>query len=204
MQPASLLGVAGAYLLGAIPFGYVLYRLRSGRDIRLEGSGNIGATNVMRRAGLAAGLVTLALDFAKGFLAVVGVAWLTSRAPGPMAAAAFAAIVGHIFPVYLRFRGGKGVATALGVFLALAPRSILLALLVFAVAVAIFRYISLGSILAVAAFPLFTLALDSTPWQITAGALASALLIIGRHHSNIARLWAGTERQLALPGLRRS
>ena len=188
--------VAGAYLLGSVPFGYLLYRFRSGRDIRNEGSGNIGATNVMRRAGLAAGMVTLGLDYAKGVAAVLAAGWLTGS-PRVMAAAAFAAIAGHILPVYLRFRGGKGVATALGVFTPLAPWSLLLAILAFLATVAAYRYVSLASITAIGLFPLFTLFADPRSWPVTAAGVAGAIVIIGRHHANIARLRAGTERKLS-------
>lgn len=190
--------IAGAYLLGAIPFGYLIYRARSGRDIRGEGSGNIGATNVMRRAGPAAGIATLLLDAGKGYLAV-WFAWrLTGGAPWVIGAAGVAALLGHTFPVYLRFRGGKGVATGLGVFAALAPRSILLAVAVFAVILLIFRYVSLGSIAAAAAFPVLALLLDSPQPPVVFGAIACSALIIVKHASNIRRLLAGTENRLQI------
>jgi len=198
MWATSVLVVLGAYLLGAIPFGYLIYRARSGRDIRAEGSGNIGATNVMRRAGPAAGIATLLLDAAKGYVAVWLAARLTGGAPWVIAAAAVAALLGHTFPVYLRFRGGKGVATALGVFAALAPRSILLALVVFAVTLAAFRYVSLSSIVASAAFPVLALLLDSPQRPVVLGAFACSALIIVKHSSNIRRLLAGTENRLRL------
>ena len=198
MWATSVLVVLGAYLLGAIPFGYLIYRARSGRDIRAEGSGNIGATNVMRRAGPAAGIATLLLDAAKGYVAVWLAARLTGGAPWVIAAAAVAALLGHTFPVYLRFRGGKGVATALGVFAALAPRSILLALVVFAITLAAFRYVSLGSIVASAAFPVLALLLDSPQRPVVLGAFVCAALIIVKHSSNIRRLLAGTENRLRL------
>jgi len=198
MWATSVLVVLGAYLLAAIPFGYLIYRARSGRDIRAEGSGNIGATNVMRRAGLAAGIATLLLDAAKGYVAVWLAARLSGGAPWVIAAAAVAALLGHTFPVYLRFRGGKGVATALGVFAALAPRSILLALVVFAITLAAFRYVSLSSIVASAAFPVLVLLLDSPQRPVVLGAFACAALIIVKHSSNIRRLLAGTENRLRL------
>jgi glycerol-3-phosphate acyltransferase PlsY len=198
MWATSVLVVLGAYLLGAIPFGYLIYRARSGRDIRAEGSGNIGATNVMRRAGPAAGIATLLLDAAKGYVAVWLAARLSGGAPWVIAAAAVAALLGHTFPVYLRFRGGKGVATALGVFAALAPRSILLALVVFAITLAVFRYVSLGSIVASAAFPVLALLMDSPQRPVVLGAFACSALIIVKHSSNIRRLLAGTENRLRL------
>ncbi len=186
---------AGAYLLGAVPFGYIIYRLRSGRDIRAEGSGNIGATNVTRRAGLAAGIATLVLDFAKGYAAVL-VATAVTHDPLALAIAAFSAVLGHVFPVYLGFRGGKGVATAAGVFSALAPASVLLALVVFAALFAVFRYVSLGSIFAVGSVPLFMMLLGVPSRQVLFSAFATALLIIARHQSNIRRLLAGNEHRL--------
>jgi glycerol-3-phosphate acyltransferase PlsY len=198
MWVRSVVVVLGAYLLGAIPFGYLIYRARSGRDIRSEGSGNIGATNVMRRAGPVAGIATLLLDAAKGYVAVWLAAWLSGGAPWVIGAAAVAALLGHTFPVYLRFRGGKGVATGLGVFAALAPRSILLALVVFAITLAAFRYVSLGSIAASAAFPVLALLLDSPQRPVVLGAFACSALIIAKHASNIRRLLAGTENRLRL------
>ena len=198
MWATSVLVVLGAYLLGAIPFGYLIYRARSGCDIRAEGSGNIGATNVMRRAGPVAGIATLLLDAAKGYVAVWLAARLSGGAPWVIAAAAVAALLGHTFPVYLRFRGGKGVATALGVFAALAPRSILLAVVVFAITLAAFRYVSLSSIVASAAFPVLALLLDSPQRPVVLGAFACSALIIVKHSSNIRRLLAGTEDRLRL------
>jgi glycerol-3-phosphate acyltransferase PlsY len=198
MWVRPVLVVLGAYLLAAIPFGYLIYRARSGRDIRAEGSGNIGATNVMRRAGPAAGIATLLLDAAKGYVAVWLAARLTGGAPWVIAAAAVAALLGHTFPVYLRFRGGKGVATGLGVFAALAPRSVLLAVVVFAITLAAFRYVSLGSIVASAAFPVLALLLDAPQLPVVLGAFACSALIIVKHSSNIRRLLAGTENRLRL------
>ena len=187
----------GSYLAGAIPFGYLLYRLRTGRDIRGEGSGNIGATNVARRAGAALGVLTLVLDFLKGLVAVVVTRRLTNDDPWAIALACVAAMVGHIFTVFLRFRGGKGVATAVGVFVAVAPRAVLIAVVVFAVVLAVFRYVSLGSIIGVALFPFLTLIIDPVPWQVTAGAFAGALLVIARHSANIQRLLQHTEPRLS-------
>ena len=191
-----IITAAGSYLAGSIPFGYVLVRLFRGEDIRHSGSGNIGATNVSRKSpGL--GLLTLLLDALKGLIAVM----LASRAFGGTeglqlgAVAALAAIVGHLFPVWLKFHGGKGVATGLGAWLAYAPKSVLVMVVVFVVMVAVFRYISLGSITAAAIFPL------AAKWRgddhglplVLSCMAASSLLIITKHGPNIRRLMAGTE-----------
>ncbi|PYS93794.1 MAG: acyl-phosphate glycerol 3-phosphate acyltransferase [Acidobacteria bacterium] len=194
-----------AYLLGSIPFGYLIVRLRGGGDVRASGSGGTGATNVTRRAGKGAGLATLALDALKGVLAVVlarqlllpnfGINWW-------VAAAAFAAIVGHCFPVWLKFRGGKGVATGLGVFLALAPAAVGIVAVVFLLVVWRTRYVSLGSITAAACVPLCIWVLGrsaATPARfapLLAVALAGSALIIYMHRANIGRLLRGTENKL--------
>jgi len=195
MNLEAILVCLGAYLLGAVPFGYVIYRLRYGKDIRAEGSGNIGATNVSRNAGPVAGIVTLLLDFAKGWVAVFAARQLTDGDPWVVALAALAAVVGHVFPVYLRFRGGKGVATAIGVFLGMAPKPLLLALLLFVALFALFRYVSLGSILGVASVPLWMLLLGTPDRPALVSACATAALIAARHYSNIRRLLAGTEHR---------
>ena len=173
------LSVLLGYLLGALPFGYLLVKLRRGEDIRGVGSGSTGATNVARAAGPVVGLVTLLLDAGKGFGAV-------------------AAIVGHSFPVFLRFRGGKSVATALGSFLYFAPLAAAAALGVWLVAVALWRYVSLGSVLAAAAFPLFAYGLYRPPLAITLAAGVGASIVILRHWSNLERLVLGTEPRLDL------
>ena len=144
----GLLAILIAYLLGAIPFGYLLTRFTTGTDIRTHGSGNIGATNVLRAAGRGAGLATLVLDMAKGFAAVWIAGMLTDNAPGWMADAALAVMVGHAFPIFLGFKGGKAVATFIGAFLYLTPIPALAAMIVFVITVAVTGFISAGSILA--------------------------------------------------------
>src|ERR1700683_5408766 len=151
MMPLLVLPVA--YLLGAIPFGYLLVKWTTGADIRAAGSGNIGATNVLRTSGRAAGVVTLLLDIAKGYLAVWIAGRLTGGDPIWMSAAALAVMAGHAFPVFLRFQGGKAVASFIGAFLFLTPLAMVCALLVFTGVGAVTRYISAASILAAATFP---------------------------------------------------
>lgn len=203
--------VVVSYLLGSIPFGYLLVRIFRGQDIRKTGSGNIGATNVARTGSKGLGIATLLLDALKGYAAVAfafGLAGgrvlrsessptLDSRTVFLLAAlAAFMAILGHIFTVWLRFKGGKGVAAAAGSFVALAPRAFLVALVVFVLIVAVTRYVSLGSIAAAVAFPFLVWWLNP-PERTTAPILlliaASSVLIIVRHKGNIHRLMAGAE-----------
>ncbi|HKW17546.1 MAG TPA: glycerol-3-phosphate 1-O-acyltransferase PlsY [Terriglobales bacterium] len=188
-----LISAAIGYLLGSIPFGYLLVRFFRGADVRTTGSGNIGATNVARTSP-ALGFVTLLLDLLKGFAAV----WIaTSTFPTNKTAAfaaAFAAVCGHVFPVWLRFRGGKGVATGLGSFLLLTPKAILLALAVFVVLVLAFRYISLGSIMAAVSLPALATILREASSPVQVGLIsASSLLIIVKHHKNIQRLFSRSE-----------
>lgn len=192
----GLLTTAAAYLLGSIPFGYLIVRWRKGIDVRTTGSGATGATNVMRSLGLGGFLATFVLDFSKGLGAVLLTSRLAGHDPRWVGASAVAAIAGHIFPVWLGLRGGKGVATGVGVFLALAPIPMGLALIIFAALVAAFRYISLGSIVASAAFPLLFYAVDHPPAPLLAGSAGAAALVIGSHHANIRRLMSGTENKL--------
>jgi glycerol-3-phosphate acyltransferase PlsY len=189
-----------AYLLGAIPFGYLLVKWRTGRDVRTMGSGNIGATNVLRTTGRAAGVITLLLDIGKGYVAV----WLAGRLSGNsatvMSAAALAAMLGHAYPVFLRFRGGKAVATFLGAFLRLAAPAILAALIVFVIVVWRTRYISMGSIVSSGTFPLAVWVIVHPPWVVVAAAAAGGAFIIWRHKENIQRLRAGTENVFSWKG----
>lgn len=204
----QIIVVVVAYLIGSIPFGYLIVRQKVGEDVRESGSGGTGATNVSRRAGKAAGVVTLVLDALKGVLAIV-VAQMLIGEGGPFidwltAAAAIAAIAGHIFPVWLRFRGGKGVATGVGVFLMLAPVAVMCAGIVFLALVFITKYISLGSIVAAAMIPLFVFMdmVFSQPISdlrpLLTAAAAVAMLIIFAHRGNIRRLAEGTEPKFRL------
>jgi len=185
-----LVAVVSAYLCGSIPTGVLIAR-RLGVEVRQVGSGNIGATNVARSAGKKAGLLTLLGDAAKGLLPVLIVRLLDLR-DTTLACTAVAAVLGHLFPIFLGFSGGKGVATGLGVFLGLAPYAILLALLLFLATFVFFRIVSLASLVAAAATPLLLLWLAYPSARVVAG-LVIALLIIARHHENITRLWKGQE-----------
>jgi glycerol-3-phosphate acyltransferase PlsY len=217
-MPRFILIAAAGYLLGSIPFGYVLVRVFRGEDVRRSGSGNIGATNVARNSPIL-GLLTLLLDALKGSTTVaVGILlspplferfslshipWgtiLPASSPDIVTYAALAAlfaVIGHVFPIWLNFRGGKGVATGLGAFLMIAPKAVLVSAAIFLVLVLVFRYVSLGSIAAVAAFP--NLALLFHEYGNTAIALVSmamaSLLIVVKHYANIRRLLAGTENR---------
>jgi glycerol-3-phosphate acyltransferase PlsY len=189
-----LLTAVYSYLLGSIPFGYVLVRVFRGKDIRETGSGNIGATNVSRTSpGL--GAITLILDAMKGAAAVVITRRIFPGQPILLAFAGFMAIAGHVFPLWLRFRGGKGVATGLGSFVVLVPKVVLLMIGIFVAIFFAFRYISLASILTVALFPLIAWILNPYPDapQMLVFLAAASLLIIAKHHTNIRRLLAHTE-----------
>ncbi len=199
MRPIVVIVIA--YLIGSIPFGYLIVRTKEGGDIRQTGSGGTGATNVSRRAGKAAGVLTLLLDASKGVAAVL-IAQNLSGTDWVKAAAAIAVIVGHIFPVWLGFRGGKGVATGVGVFLVLAPIALLCAGVIFVSIVFFTRYVSLGSIMAAALIPLLVWlqnvfvepVADLRP--LLTAAVVGALLIIVAHRGNIERLARGTESQI--------
>lgn len=186
-----------AYLMGSIPFGYLLVRFFKKEDIRTKGSGNIGATNVVRSGGKGLGALTFLLDVLKGYAAVYLASRIVPASSDAIAIAGLLAILGHIYPMWLRFKGGKGVATAFGVFLALAAHAALVALAIFVVLFALSRYVSLASILAAAAFPFLVLWLDhekNTPLFL-AVVFFSAFLIIVKHHQNIRRLLHGTENR---------
>lgn len=200
----KILFVLIAYLLGAIPFGYLLVRFvfTEGEDIREVGSGGIGATNVTRRAGRKAGLLTYVFDVLKGVAAVVLMRQIAADDYLWIGAAAIAAIVGHIFPVFLAFRGGKGVATGVGVFLALAPLAVISTFLLWLLIVYFTRYVSLASIIATAAVPLWTLLFYG--WLMPHPHIQALLLIgvivcaliVAKHHENIGRLMSGTESKI--------
>lgn len=209
MLPVAL--VALAYLVGSIPFSFLVAKVMAGKDVRELGSRNVGATNVARAAGKGAGVIALLLDVAKGWAVVAMARYIVSRPEWPfeagvlpwesremwVALAGFIGVLAHMYPVWLGFHGGKGVATATGVFLALSPIAIAGALLVFAIVLLVFRYVSLASIVSAASIPLCFryLARGAPFWQIVF-TIAIALAVIIKHHSNIARLVAGTERKL--------
>jgi glycerol-3-phosphate acyltransferase PlsY len=189
----AVLAVTVGYFVGSIPFAFLLSRQR-GIDLRREGSGNVGASNVLRTTGVRAAVLAMVLDGVKGSIAVLIVQLLSAGAVTAVIAA-FASVIGHVYPVWLRFRGGKGVATAAGAFAVLAPEALGIAASVFAVAVLATRFISVGSIAGA-----LTLALVATfsdaPGIVAIGATASALIIIYRHRENLSRLVAGTERRI--------
>jgi len=210
MLPAALL--VGAYLLGSIPFSYLVVRVFAGADIRQHGSRNVGATNVARTFGKAPGIIALILDMAKGYAAIEFGRWITSRPGWPLplgvdatplhsrafwiALAGLIAVVAHMYPVWLRFHGGKGVATATGVFLGLNPIVVAAGVLVFLIVLLSTRFVSLASILSAASMPIFLRYLtDDSLWTIII-AIIIAMAIIIKHHSNIARLTHGTERRM--------
>jgi len=221
MEFHYIIVAAVAYLLGSIPFGYILVKIFRGEDIRLSGSGNIGATNVARSGAKFLGILTLVLDALKGYVAVLHGAHAAHHdlqdanialrhpdlVPHMMAVAALAAVVGHVFPVWLKFKGGKGVATALGVFIPLFPKALLVALVIFIISVAISRYVSLGSILATISFPIAACFLEDAShlhqdrswgidWATILPICATSLLVVAKHHQNIRRLLAGNENRL--------
>lgn len=198
MIPASAL--LFAYLLGGIPFGFLLVRWKTGKDVRALGSGNIGATNVLRTTGRAAGVIVLLLDIGKGFAAL----WVMDRAsdasPLWMSLAALAVIAGHAFPAFLKFKGGKAVATFIGAFLYLAAVPLACVLVVFVVVVAATKYISLGSIIAAGSFPFAVWLIEHPPWPVVGAALAAGAFIVWRHEANIVRIRAGNENVFKFGG----
>ncbi len=192
--------VAAAYLLGSISFSYLIVKLKEGRDVRTVGSGNAGATNVLRASGPGAAALALGLDLAKGVTAVLGTRLL--EAPPPVVSgAAFAVVLGHVFPIFLGFRGGKGVATSAGALGALEPTAMLVALAVFFVVVAWKRYVSLGSVVTALVFPLLAWAGHRLGWivsdpSVVIASAAIAALVVFRHRSNLERLRRGAEPRL--------
>ncbi len=210
MRPTIL--ILGSYLLGSIPFSYLVVRLVAGEDIRKHGSRNVGATNVARTAGRGPGVIALLLDIAKGYAAIEFARWLTTRAGWPFAASAtgsplhsrefwvalagLIAVLAHMFPVWLHFHGGKGVATAAGVFMALDPRVMAAAAIVFLIVIVISRTVSLGSIISAASVPVFFRYLVDAPFWRTVVSILISIAVIAKHHSNIARMAHGKERRM--------
>lgn len=195
--------LAAAYLLGSIPWSYLIVRLTRGVDVRKVGSGNVGATNAMRAAGKKVGIAALVLDIGKGIAAVL-VARALGAPPELVGGAAVAVVLGHVFPIFLRFRGGKGVATAAGVLGALEPRVMAFGLLIFFVLVAWKRYVSLGSVVVAGVFPILAWGGQRMGWAprdpwVLFSSVAIGAVIIARHRSNIERLLRGTERRLGDP-----
>lgn len=212
MLPVAL--VVASYLLGSIPFSFLVVKAVSGADIRQHGSRNVGATNVARNFGKAPGIVALVLDGAKGYAAVALARWIVARPEWPyhartagdtsplfsaafwIALAALIAVLAHMFPLWLRFHGGKGVATATGAFLALSPLATAAGLIVFAIVILSTRYVSLASIVSAASIPLFLRFLVHAPFWTTVLSILISLVIVVKHHSNIARLAQGSERRM--------
>ncbi len=188
-----LLSLVVAYLVGGIPFGYLLVRWKTGEDVREKGSGNIGATNVLRTTGRAVAVATLLLDIAKGVFAVWLADKLSDGSPVWMSLAALAVMAGHAYPLYLKFQGGKAVASFIGAFLYLTPIPLLAALVVFVIVVAATRQISMGSIVAAGVLPLAVWLIEHPPHVVILAALVAGAFIIYRHWANIERIRAGTE-----------
>jgi glycerol-3-phosphate acyltransferase PlsY len=188
-----VLALLAAYLVGSIPFGFLLVKWKTGVDVRAAGSGNIGATNVLRTTGRVAGVATLVLDIGKGYFAV----WLASRLTGGdlswMSAAALAVMAGHAFPLFLRFQGGKAVASFVGAFLYLTPLALAAEVLVFVGAVAYCRYISLGSVLAAGTFPLAVWLIEKPSLAVVGAAVVGGGFIVYRHRANLQRIREGSE-----------
>lgn len=191
-----------AYLLGSIPFGYLIVKMSEGRDIRAAGSGNIGAANVSRVMGRGAGVVTLLLDAGKGFLAVWLAARISEDSINCISIAAVMAVAGHVFPVWLKFKGGKGVATGVGAFLGICWPAVAGAVVVWVLTVAIWRYVSLGSCVASAMLPILVYVLYAPgyapPVVVSLATALTAVLIIWKHRANFGRIAAGTEPKLSL------
>ncbi|HXY38077.1 MAG TPA: glycerol-3-phosphate 1-O-acyltransferase PlsY [Vicinamibacteria bacterium] len=189
--------VGASYLVGSVPFSFLVARAFGVRDVRRVGSGNVGATNVLRSAGKAAGLLAFLLDAAKGALATLLAQRLLPGDARIQALAALAVVVGHMYPVWLRFQGGKGVATGLGAFAPLAPWPALWAVVAFVVTAALTRYVSLGSIAGAVVLAVLASTLGGAPRPVALAAALTAALVVFRHRSNLRRLVAGTERRTA-------
>jgi acyl phosphate:glycerol-3-phosphate acyltransferase len=188
-----LIALVVAYLVGGIPFGYLLVRWKTGEDVREKGSGNIGATNVLRTTGRSIAVATLLLDIAKGLCAVWLADKLSHGSPLWMSLAALAVMAGHSFPVFLKFQGGKAVASFIGAFLYLTPIPMIAALLVFVIVVVATQQISMGSIVAAGSLPLAVWLIEHPPFIVILAALVAAVFVIYRHHANIERIRSGTE-----------
>lgn len=191
----ELVVVGLSYLAGSLPSAYLVVRLLTGKDVRRTGSGNVGATNTVRAAGWTAGAMVAVVDVAKGLAPVLAMGAI-DPASRWLGAAATAAVLGHCFPVWLRFRGGKGVATAGGAFATLAPYSVLIAAAIWVVVLAARRIVSLSSVIAVAVFPMLVVFVERAPFDLVVAATIVAAVIVIRHHANIARLAAGTEPRI--------
>ena len=189
----EIIAVALGYIAGSMPFAYLLAR-RRGVDLRVTGSGNVGAANVLRTSGVPSAVLAMCLDALKGALAVI-VAQRLAAGPATPVAAGLAAIIGHIYPVWIGFRGGKGVATAAGVFGVLAPPAVAVAAAVFVIAVWATKYISVGSMAAAMTLGVAAAATEAPP-PVIVGAGVAAVIIVHRHRGNLARLMAGTERRV--------
>ncbi|MBY0505156.1 MAG: glycerol-3-phosphate 1-O-acyltransferase PlsY [Bryobacteraceae bacterium] len=192
-----ILALLAAYLIGGIPFGYLLVRWRTGEDVRTQGSGNIGATNVLRTTGKVLGIVTLLLDIGKGALAVYLMDLASGSDPLWMSLAALAVILGHAFPVFLKFQGGKAVASFVGAFLYLTPGPLFAVVILFVATVGVTKYVSLASMVGALLFPLACWLLLQPPWPVLLAAIAGGAFIIWRHRANWARLRAGCENTLS-------
>jgi acyl phosphate:glycerol-3-phosphate acyltransferase len=191
----ALVALVG-YLLGSVPFAYLLARQR-GIDLRKSGSGNIGAANVLRTVGVSTAVIVGLLDALKGAVAVLGAQAVTSGTVAPVAAG-LASIVGHVYPVWLQFRGGKGVATSAGVFAVLAPTALGLAAIAFVIVVVVTRFVSAGSVVAAITLVVVTAIVTDAPGPVVAGAVGAALIVLARHHGNLRRLVSGSERRIGM------
>jgi glycerol-3-phosphate acyltransferase PlsY len=195
-----LLVLAVAYLVGGIPFGYLLVKLKTGEDVRSKGSGNIGATNVLRTTGRAIAVLTLLLDIGKGFFAVWFAARLTGNSPEWTSAAALAVMAGHAYPVFLKFQGGKAVASFIGAFLYLTPVPLGATLVLFVIVVWATLHISMGSVVAAGSLPLAVWMIEHPPGVVLLASIVAAVFIVYRHGRNIERIRAGNENVFRFGG----